>query len=199
MNPVLRIILIVVFFIATALVMGITRSLAKTGAISVMTAVLATGVVGAILGLIFYTKPRPKSQRVDATADTEGAAAFVPVADEEWNILTQYDVEIRAAVKVVRPHGETAVKELREAHRAINDKSQLSKIASEIDDKYRALVAGKRALKSEGKKKAKQKASRVEASTDDVETPDAMFGCWVVVVGLGVGFLVLLAIAWGIG
>jgi hypothetical protein len=81
MNPVLRVILIVVLFNATALVMGISGSLAVSGVISVMTAALATGAVGALLGLVIYTRPLPKPQDVGVRADAEGGVDFIRAAD----------------------------------------------------------------------------------------------------------------------
>lgn len=72
-------------------------------------------------------------------------------ADEEWEILSKYDVEVSAAVDLVSVHGDAAIKELWKAHRVINDKSQLSRIASRIDKQYRAHIASQKALMAKQK------------------------------------------------
>ena len=70
----------------------------------------------------------------------ENRLAPIFAADEEWEILSKYDTLVSAAVDVVRVHGEAAIEELWKAHRVINDKSQLARIASKIDEEYRALA-----------------------------------------------------------
>ena len=145
MAPIIRNVLLVALIIATAFVTGITKSLVSDGAISIPIMVLAVAFMGALIGIVVVSKPKRGDETSSGTDNKK-----MPVhaqcekggeEDEEWEILSKYDVEVSAAVDLVRAHGKSAVEKLRQAHRVIDDKSQLSRIAAKINEEYRASIA----------------------------------------------------------
>lgn len=147
--------LLVALVIATAFVTGIAKSLVSEGAMSVPIMVLAVAFMGGLIGTVVVSKPKMKARKSSKASDED-----LPVQatyekgskeDEEWKILSKYDTEVSKAVDVIRVHGEAAIEELWKAHQVINDKSQLSRIASQIDEEYSAAIAEQEALQAKRK------------------------------------------------
>jgi hypothetical protein len=55
-----------------------------------------------------------------------------PEFEDEWNTLVKYDSTATEAVEKLESYGLEALEELKKAHKAVKDKSQLPKIADKI-------------------------------------------------------------------
>jgi hypothetical protein len=145
----------------TAGAVGIAKALVAEGAISWYLPIVVAAGLGAIIGTFLYRNPSATLAKPDDESDDDGNQVVESLAaakahrrqhvsdDEEWAILSKYDVEVSAAVDVLRVHGEAAIEELWKAHQVINDKSQLSRIASQIDKQYREIIEEEKALEAE--------------------------------------------------
>jgi len=169
---------IVLLVILTAGAVGIAKALVGEGAVPWYLPIIVAAVLGAFIGAIIIGNRSSKSGTVGTESVSESnktpqhLSAPISAVDEEWDILSKYDNEVRAAMNIIRLHGESAVEELRKAHRVINDKSQLSRIASEIDKNYRASIAEQKARKEKRKTEnaPEQDRSRDKKYTTDQET-----------------------------
>jgi len=145
------------FFIITVVSMASasTLGLSPVGAPGASGAFFAIGlgVMGWAIGRGRSNTSLPEQVGLTSISDKASQISSVPIPaeDEEWEILSKYDMEVSAAVDVVRVHGEAAIEELWKAYRVINDKSQLSRIASQIDKQFRASIAEQNALEAERK------------------------------------------------
>lgn len=74
---------------------------------------------------------RSQPKEVDQQSDS-GVSAADREFEERWYALSRYDDDVRAAVEVVSPLGEAAVKELKRAFRVINDKDKIGDLAQRI-------------------------------------------------------------------
>ncbi|WP_439530807.1 hypothetical protein [Pannonibacter sp.] len=72
-------------------------------------------------------------QIVTAQLRMVGSADF-----ERWNALVCYDDDISRAVQQLEPYGAAAIEKLRVVYSALNDKSKLDKIVSDIQAEFRA-------------------------------------------------------------
>jgi hypothetical protein len=52
--------------------------------------------------------------------------------DDKWQVLANYDDDVRHACELVLPHGDAAIAELKQVYKVIGDKSKLSQAASRI-------------------------------------------------------------------
>ena len=57
---------------------------------------------------------------------------------EKWNALIRYDEDISAAVEKLEPLGPAAIEKLRVVYGALNDKSKLGRMVSDIEREFSA-------------------------------------------------------------
>ncbi len=72
-------------------------------------------------------------QIVTAQLRMGGSADF-----DRWNALVRYDDDISRAVQQLEPYGAAAIDKLRVIYTALNDKSKLDKIVSDIEAEFQA-------------------------------------------------------------
>jgi hypothetical protein len=102
-------------------------------------AMFIVGVLMVIAG--FGSSNARKTAKALATQmETMRPAAPVPAEhdrdDEKWAALTKYDDEIRAAVEELQPLGPVAIRKLRSAYLALNDKTKLPAIVRDIQESF---------------------------------------------------------------
>jgi hypothetical protein len=57
---------------------------------------------------------------------------------EKWNALIRYDEDVSAAVEKLEPYGPAAIEKLRVVYGALNDKSKLERMVSDIEREFSA-------------------------------------------------------------
>ena len=56
----------------------------------------------------------------------------IGIPDGEWDVLIQYDDEIKAAVEKLKPLGQPALNKFRQTYGVLKDKSKIEKIVADI-------------------------------------------------------------------
>jgi hypothetical protein len=97
----------------------------------------AAGIAGVILFALGGRKQNelPTASKDSTTShESNDSAKAERDFDASWLTLQKYDARFASAVKIVEPHGQAALRELKRVFRVVNDPGQIERIAQQIAD-----------------------------------------------------------------